>query len=114
MCHSNSTWAVFITTSYGVSKVLFCHQTIVDSTLLAKLRSSTKQGGHPQWSKDIYSSLKISRDERHYLSNKRFKLLFSQILGKLPKERFFHQNKSFYRFLDKLKVLKDFMQNIGF
>ena len=43
MCHDNSTLAVFITT-YGVSKVLFGHQTIVDSALLTKLRSSTKQG----------------------------------------------------------------------
>ena len=76
MCHDNSTLAVFITTSYGVSKVLFRHQTAVDSTLLTKLRSSIKQGRHPQWSEDDYSSLKTSRDGRHYLSNKHFKLLF--------------------------------------
>ena len=85
MCHDNSTVAVFITTSYGVSKVLFGHQTIVDSTLPTKLRSSTKQGGYPKWSQDIYSSLKTSKDGRHYLSNKRFKPLFLNILGNLPK-----------------------------
>ena len=85
MCHNNSTSAIFITTSYGVSKVLFRHETIVDSTLLTKLRSSTKEGGHPKWSQEVYSSLKTSRDGRHYLSNKRFKLLFLNILGNLPK-----------------------------
>ena len=88
MCQDNSTLVVFITTSYGVSKVLFHHQTIVDSTLLTKLRSSTKKGGHPQWSEDVYSSLKTSRDGRHYLSNKRFKPLFLNILGNLPKKFF--------------------------
>ena len=85
MCHDNLTLAVVITTSYGVSKVLFRHQTIVDSTLLTKLRSSTKQGGHPQGSEDVNSSLKASRDGRHYLSNKRFKPLFLKILRNLPK-----------------------------
>ena len=114
MCHHNSTLAVFITTSYRVSKVLFRHQTILDSTLLTKLRSSTKQGGHPQWSEDVYSSLKISRDGKHYYSNKRFKPLFLNILGNLPNYRFFHQNKGFYRFFRQIKGLKDFMQNIGF
>ena len=85
MCHDNSTLAVFITTSYGVSKVLFGHTTSVDSTLPTKLRSSTKQGGYPEWSKDVYSSQKTSKCGRHYLSNKRFKTLFLNILGNLPK-----------------------------
>ena len=85
MCHNNSTSAVFMTTSYGVSKVLFRHQTIVDSTLLTKLRSSTKLNRHPQWSEDVYISLKTSRDGKHYLSNKGFKPLFFKILGNLPK-----------------------------
>ena len=84
MCHDNSTLAVFITTLYGVSKVLFRHQTIVDSTLLTKFRSSTTRGGHLEWSEDVYSSLKTSRDGRHYLSNKHFKSLFLNILGNLP------------------------------
>ena len=85
MYHDNSTLAVCITTSYGVSKVMLRHQTIVDSTLLTKLRSSTKQSGHSQWSEDVYSSLKTSRDGKHYLSNKHFKPLFLNILGNLPK-----------------------------
>ena len=85
MCHDNSTLAVFMTTSYGVSKVLFRHQTIVDSTLLTKLRSSTKHSRHPQWSEDVYSSLKTSRDGGHYLFDKGFKPLFLEILGNLPK-----------------------------
>ena len=63
----------------------------------------------------VYSSLKTSRDGRHYLFNKCNKPLSLNIFRKFAKIKFFFiKIKVFICFLDKLKVLKDFMQNIGF
>ena len=73
----NLTLAVFIIASYGVSEVLFRQQTIADSTLLTKLRSSTKHSRHRQWSEDVYSSLKNSVDGRNYSSD-----LIANVLGR--------------------------------
>ena len=104
------------------SEVLFHHQTIVDSPLLTNLKSSTKHSRHLQWSEDVYSCLKNSRDGRHYIfdtvgEQQSLKPLFLHILINLPKERFFIKIKVFIGFSDKgfkefhakyrfLKVLK--------
>ena len=88
--------------------MLFSHQTIVDSTLLTKLRSSTKHSRYPQWSEDVYISLKTSRDGRHYLSNKGFKPLFLKILGNLANKGFFIKIKVFIGFFRQIKGFKGF------
>ena len=74
--------------------MLFHHQTIVDSTLLTKLRSSTNTVDTHKGPR-MYTAV-WKPPEMEDIINKRFKLLILNILGNLAKIKVF---SSKYRFL---------------